>query len=78
MKIFVLLLSLTLIVMGCDKDVDKDQVVDYGLLIVRDGLVYLKEQPGSFSGIAETRYENGQLKISAPFKDGRKDGLVKA
>ena len=80
MKIFAIILSVTLILLGCGKDKDEvnNKAVDYGSLQARDGLVYIKDESRSFSGRAESRHENGELKSSITYKDGKKDGLVRS
>jgi antitoxin component YwqK of YwqJK toxin-antitoxin module len=70
MKIFVILLSLTLVLLGCGKE----GPVDSSSLEARDGLAYLKDRSSSFSGTADSRYENGELKRSITYKNGKKDG----
>jgi len=74
MKKFVILLSLSLILLG----LGEVEVVDYGSLEARDGLVYIKDDSKPFSGRADSRYENGELKSSITYENGKKEGLVRS
>ena len=74
MKIFFILLGLTLMLSGCEKD----KTVDYDSLQTRDGLIYIKDESGSFSGTAETRDKNGELKSSITYKNGKKDDSIRS
>lgn len=53
----------------------KQPVVQYGQLEWKDEVFYLNGQP--FSGIAQDRHPNGQLRSEYPMKNGKPHGVVR-
>jgi len=41
----------------------------------RNGLTYKKLTDVPFTGLVEQKWNNGQLRIKVPYKDGKKDGV---
>ena len=65
------LLGLLLVMgmVGCGK------TVDFSKLVERDGLMYEGDSETPFTGVMVDKYENGQKKFEATFKDGKQEGL---
>ena len=64
------LLGLLLVmgIVGCGGDAPR--------WVVRDGLVYEGDSETPFTGRMVDKYENGQKKVEATYKDGKAEGLV--
>ena len=41
----------------------------------RNGLTYKKLTDVPFTGLVEQQWDNGQLRIKVPYKDGKKNGV---
>ena len=65
------LLGLLLVMglVGCGK------TVDFSKLVERDGLMYEGDSETPFTGVVVRKYENGQKKSQATYKDGKPVGL---
>ena len=68
---FILALAFSLLLPACKKP----PVVPYGQLEWKDESFFLNGRP--FSGIAQDRHPNGQLRSEYPMKNGRPHGLVR-
>ena len=65
----ILILISVILITGCSKEIDKNQLVERG------GLKYEVNQETPFTGTVISTYDNGQNKLKGSYKDGRQNGL---
>ena len=72
MKKILLAILITSIITACDSPLDKE--VDISQKQNRNGIVYVVNENKPFSGKMVGKYENGQIKVSEKYKDGKFNG----
>ena len=62
-------LLLVMGIVGCGETVDASKLVEI------DGLTYEGGSEAPFTGVAISKYDSGQKKYEATYKDGKREGL---
>lgn len=69
-----LLLFVTILLTACDSSLKESKVI-HGPFLIRDGIHYLQSTNKPITGETREFFENGQLKVSVRYRDGKKNGI---
>ena len=69
-----LLLFVTILLTACDSSLKESKVID-GPFLIRDGIHHFQSTNEPITGETREFFENGQLKLSTRYRDGKKNGL---
>ena len=69
-----ILLFVTILLTACDPSLKESKVID-GPFLIRDGIHYFQSTNEPIVGETREFFENGQLKLSTRYRDGKKNGI---